>query len=62
MLTGVQLSLEFLSPFLNTSVIFAFLNEDGKLDFSTESLKLARRMSANRPALVLIIFVGIAIS
>ena len=62
MLTGVQLSLEFLSPFLNTSVIFAFLKEDGKLNFSTESLKLARRMSVNRPALVLIIFVGIAIS
>ena len=56
------MSLEFLLPFLNTGVVFAFFKEDGKLDFSTESLKFARRMSANISALTLIISVGISVS
>ena len=62
MLTGLWLSLEFLSLFLNTGVIFAFFREDGKLHFSTESLNLARRMSANISAFSLIIFGGISVS
>ena len=36
--------------------------DDGKLDFSTESLKVARRMSANKSAFSLIISVGIPVS
>ena len=39
-----------------------FFKEDQKLDFSTESLKLARRMSANISAFFLIILVGISVS
>ena len=33
MLTGLQLSLEFLLPFINTGVKRAFFNMDRKLDF-----------------------------
>ena len=51
-----------MSRFLNTKVIFAFFMEDGKLDFLTETLKLARRMSANISTFSLIIFVGISVS
>ena len=42
--------------------MFAVFMEDRKLDFSTESLKLVRRMSTNIFALSLIIFVGISVS
>ena len=42
--------------------MFALFMEDRKLDFSTESLKFARRMSTNVFALSLIIFVGISVS
>ena len=38
-----------------------FFREDGKFDFSTESLNLAR-MSANISAFSVIIFVGISVS
>ena len=62
MLAGLQLSLEFLSPFSNTGVRYAYFKEDGKLDFSTESLKLPRRMLANVSALSLIIVVEISVS
>ena len=57
-----MLSLEVLSPFLNVGVILAFFREDGKLDFSTDSLKLARRVSANISTFSLIIFVRISVS
>ena len=62
MLTGLWLSLEFLSPLLNTGVLFAFFREDGKLDFSAESLNLPRGMSADISAFSLMIFVGISVS
>ena len=51
-----------MSPFLNAGVLFSLFKEDGKLGFLTESLKLARRMSANISAFSLIIFVGISAS
>ena len=62
MLTGLQLSLEFLSPFLNTSVMLAFFNMDGKLDFPIESLKLETKALANISTFPLRIFVGISVS
>ena len=34
--TGPQLLLELLSPFLNTGVMLAFFDVNGKLDFSIE--------------------------
>ena len=62
MLTGLQLSLEFPSPFLNTGVMIAFFNMDGKLDFSIESFKFEIRTLANIFAFYLTIFVGISVS
>ena len=62
MLTGLQLSLEFLSPFLNTGVMVAFFNMDGKLDFSIESLKFETKTLADISAFSLPIFVGISVS
>ena len=41
---------------------FAFFREDGKSDFQTKSLKLARRILANISAFSLTIFVGISVS
>ena len=60
--TGLQLFLEFLSSFLNIGAKFSFFREDGKLDFSTGSLKLARRRSANISAFCLVIFIGFSLS
>ena len=55
-------SLEFSSPFLKAGVVFAIFNQDGELNFSTESLKLERRAPANISTLSLIIFVTTSIS
>ena len=44
------------------NITFALFKEDGKLDFATESLKLARRTSANIAAFSLIIYVEMSVS
>ena len=59
---GLWLSLEFLSPFLNTDVKLASINMDGKLDFSKESLKFETRTLVNKSAFSLTTFVGISVS
>ena len=62
LITGLQLSLEILSPLLNTpGVIFAIFKEDGKLDFSTESLKFEGMKSTNITSFSLTIFAGISV-
>lgn len=38
-LTGAQLSFKFLSPFLNTSIMFVLFGIDGKELFETKQLK-----------------------
>ena len=49
------------ATFLYTDVIFAFFKKNGKLDFLTESIKLAKKMSAKISAFSFM-FVGISVS
>ena len=62
MLTGLQLSLEFLLPFINTGVKRAFFKMDRKLDILIESLKFEIRTLANISLFSLTIFVGMVVS
>ena len=59
-LTSLQFSLEFLSPFLKTGVIFTSLRIDGNADWYIVSLKLEWRISVKISAFSLMIPDGIS--
>ena len=50
------------AAFLNAGVMLAYFNMNGKLDFSTESLKFETKTLANMFAFSLTTFLGILVS
>ena len=61
-LTGLQLSFNYLSPFFKTEVILACFSIDGNSELVTDVLKLECRKLAKMSAFSLIILGGISVS